>query len=853
MSLNEQQQSITSDEDRARACEKRSRSLWRRYQAEGQITLIDEAIVLERQALALRPPGHPKRAASCGNLAVALKTRYKHSGDAALLEEAIALEREALALWPSSSPKRALSCGSLAASLWHRYAQTGDAGLIDEAIALERAALATYPDGHPHRARACANLASSLTARYAQAGDDALLDEAIALEREALALCPAGHPDRALTCGNLATSLRQRYDRTGTTALLDEMVALYREALGLRTAGHPGRGLACMNLGQGLVMRYKQTGDPAVLGEAITLQRESLGLYPDGHEHRASCCANLAGSLRLRYDHTDDVAFLDEAITLDREALALRPAGHPSRAMSCGNLAAALWRRYKCTSNSSLPIEIVALAREALALYPEGHLNHAVACGNVAAALLVCYEDAGDVALLDEALVLLNTAVSSSPSVVWSPLSGLCRLHLQPGTPHFSIKAALELMLKLSHMYFDTPAVLAESVAVSLEMLWSLHDKWCSDVASTATLATIYSNFIDKLPHITGFALSPSSQLAVMKSVGLTGLDGCVVALLAGQPAQAIELLDHAHGLVWAQALRQRDPQIQDLPLKFASELQTLLRAPAADFVMPSEAGFSTRYLTGPDVRHEQNSRIQSLLGEVRATPGLERFMLGSTFAQLREVAREHPVVLLVAARGYVYALVVSAPGQAEPRALPLVITSERLSALRDAAGQAGLRNGQAGEGAETDPRLVLYKSSVGSKTPDAFGVLADLWRHIVQPVFDHLQLQVCAYYDYVRSPVLISSLSRRRAAQDHVYTGVLRATLRSSRCMQPASTTGQATEKYAALTMSSPRTLRHCLRCSGHRIRPRRLLLPASTSSPSPKTAAHPARCRVCGTLHRK
>jgi hypothetical protein len=138
-------------------------------------------------------------------------------------------------------------------------------------------------------------------------------------------------------------------------------------------------------------------------------------------------------------------------------------------------------------------------------------------------------------------------------------------------------------------------------------------------------------------------------------------------------------------------------------------------------------------------------------------------------------------------------------------------------------------------------------------EAPDAFTVLADLWRHAVQPVFDHLQLQVCAYYDYVRSPVLISSLSRRRAAQDDVYTGVLGATLRSSRCMQPASTTGQATEKYAALTMSSPRTLRHCLRCSGHRIRPRRLLLPASTSLPSPKTAAHPARCRVCGTLHRK
>jgi hypothetical protein len=144
------------------------------------------------------------------------------------------------------------------------------------------------------------------------------------------------------------------------------------------------------------------------------------------------------------------------------------------------------------------------------------------------------------------------------------------------------------------------------------------------DVPSLMT--SVYSNLIDQLPRIAGFSLNPSSQLSVLQALDCIGSDACVAALLAGRFAQAVELLDHAHGTIWAQALRQRSPQLKDIPEHLAVELQTLLRAiatPAAP-VMAQSSGPAHSYFTAQDIRHEQTSCIQAILREVRAMPGLE-------------------------------------------------------------------------------------------------------------------------------------------------------------------------------------------------------------------------------------
>jgi hypothetical protein len=151
------------------------------------------------------------------------------------------------------------------------------------------------------------------------------------------------------------------------------------------------------------------------------------------------------------------------------------------------------------------------------------------------------------------------------------------------------------------------------------------------------------------------------------------------------------------------------------------------------------------RFLTFEDVRHKQNSRIQAILHEIRRMPGLERFMQGSTFETLRQVARRHPVVVLVAAGRRTFALIMSSGSEYEdpPHALHLDLTSEDLVSLKGSAMRAGLRSRADAESPEEYVRLGMKVKGSAKPKEGPLTVLESIWRKIVKPVLDHLQLQV--------------------------------------------------------------------------------------------------------------
>jgi hypothetical protein len=278
---------------------------------------LEEAILLERDTLALRQPGHPDRGISCGNLAVALTTRFLQTRDSALLDQIIVLEREALEL----NPDRARSCTNLASSLRRRFEQTGERAVLDEAIILQREGMDLRPIGHPHRSVSCGSLAISLKLRFEleTKPNIVLLNEAIKLERETVGLCPTGHPDRAVCCANLADSLTRLLDEAEDQALLDEAIRLEREVLELRPAGHPGRAIACLNLAASLKRRLGTiasgaSADPIALMEASELLREALVHHPMGHPGRWRCLDELAQLAILHYNGAVAIMHLQEIL-----------------------------------------------------------------------------------------------------------------------------------------------------------------------------------------------------------------------------------------------------------------------------------------------------------------------------------------------------------------------------------------------------------------------------------------------------------------------------------------------------------------------------------------------------------
>jgi tetratricopeptide (TPR) repeat protein len=617
-----------------------------------------------------------------------------------------------------------------------------DENVLLQDIRDRREALSACPQGHPDRAMHAQKLGYSLHTRYQQRGDVSLLDEAIELKREALALRPPGHPSRALSCGNLAVSLQARYKHCGDIGLLDKAIELQREALALQPPGHPSRAPSCGNLAASLRARYKHCGDIGLLDEAIELEREALALRPTGHPSRALSCGNLAVSLHICYEQCGDVGLLDEAIELKREALALRPPGHPSRALSCANLGSSLQARYNQCGDIGLLDEAIELNREALYLQPRGHRDWSLSCRNLSLSLRDCYRHTNNLALLDEAIDICSHSLQHGTSLeAWRSFSILSELHLILNTSHFSLSGGLRYLDLSLSSEFDNIRDFILNTRSNLFHLWGASSVWASD--TPLQLCNMYTQLIDRLPLAAGFVLDTSSQLQILKSTHHIGTDACVAAILAKQPSQAIELLDRAHGMVWAQALHQRDPQTEGAPPELAAELAGHLRAIAAP--VPAQVGDSSQLAHHQDARHKRNTRIQAILREIRAVPGLGRFMLGASYNMLRMAAHEHPVIVLVAGRGHAFALIISNATQDQPHALRLDLTSDDLSALRVSAERAGLRSRADMRDCEPEARLGLAsrrtETGINHKPHQ---VLAEMWHKVVRPVIEYLQLEVC-------------------------------------------------------------------------------------------------------------
>src|SRR5882757_6880920 len=97
-----------------------------RFEQEGDIIDLDEAISLHRQALELRLP-NPNGPDSLNDLGIALLTRFEQGGQKIDLDEAIFLHRQALELRAPPHPNQhdSLNASALACALSTRFEHEG--------------------------------------------------------------------------------------------------------------------------------------------------------------------------------------------------------------------------------------------------------------------------------------------------------------------------------------------------------------------------------------------------------------------------------------------------------------------------------------------------------------------------------------------------------------------------------------------------------------------------------------------------------------------------------------------------------------------------------------------------------
>jgi hypothetical protein len=244
------------------------------------------------------------------------------------------------------------------------------------------------------------------------------------------------------------------------------------------------------------------------------------------------------------------------------------------------------------------------------------------------------------------------------------------------------------------------------------------------------------------LPELGSVVLDQTSRLDRWRNAGSLPLESLLHALKANDLPSGLQLLEQGRAVLWSQTLAMQDPQIEELPDAWRHQMRTLLRSmsPSADCISIPSSDLTTR-----DWAHTSYTRLQQLLKEIRASPGLERFMRGPSYPELVHVASVHPVVLLAMEDTACHVVVISSAS-----ALPLHLMLDRITAseleklgddirgldlnvratsgLTVATGERGLNS----TGRREDPAVRKLHQA-----------LKRLWVGIVKPVFDCLGLEV--------------------------------------------------------------------------------------------------------------
>jgi tetratricopeptide (TPR) repeat protein len=729
-------------QDRAFSCLTLAGSLTKLFHERLQKPLIEEAILLGREAVALHPQGVADglSQSSYGSvLATSLASLFQLTRDENLLDEAIELERQSLASRPVEHPDRALSCSQLCLWLVHRSVQAKDSDILIEAIQLGRESLDLRHTNHPERHVSCINLARALTALFDEQGEASLLEEAAAVAKEALKLPFPHYPTRAALFHILGSILRRQFTYRGDYDLLYGAVALHREGLQLCPMQHSGRSTALGTLSQSLIYLFRWTGDPEPLQEAITMEKELLALQPVGHSNRATLCAELAYYLHVLYAQNTDDKFLDQAIEWAQEALSLQPPGNPERAGPCMTLALCLTVRFGKVQTDLLE-EAIQFQRQALVALPSNHLDRALACMQLYTNIRVAATMTGNlIANLDEVTDLLDEGLRLCPQGHpnrWRSLIGLAEVAVDRNDTALALQHLNEVVTSPT----NTSSSLLNRVVLVLNNIGVGH---ALDTRIRQLLLDVYAATIDLLAVVAGLALSRSTQLWHVSESGNLSSNAFAVGYIAGVPQFSLQYSDRARGIMWAQALRLRDPLLRRIPSELADPLVTLsgsMNIDAAGYLSFDRAHDPARpmVLKGHDLRHQQNTRLQQLFREIRTLPGLHDFMRGPSYGALESTAAQHPVVLLIVANGSCCALIV------RPSKEPLTVVHlegvniEVLKELSFSSGGPRMR-GDVPDSSDLD-RLSMKKSRA---VPVSLSILAKIWRAIVKPILMQLGLAV--------------------------------------------------------------------------------------------------------------
>ena len=758
------------------------------FERTGQLAAMSEAVQVYRQIVAATPADHRDRAARLGNLGVGLLMLFERTGETAMLEESVQTGRQALAATPANHPERAGLLAGVANGMTLLFAHTGQLAALTEAVQIYRQAVAVTPIDHPECAGQLSNLATGLSFLFTRTGQLAALTEAVQIYRQAVAATPSDHPEYAMYLSNLGSTLYRVFTRTGELPPLAEAVQISRQAVAATPTDHPGRAGRLTNLGLALCIMFERTGETAVLDEAVQTQRQAVAAIPVNHPDRATILGNLGNALLCLFERTGETTVLEEAVQIGRQVVAATPIGHPDHAGRLGSLGIELFRLFERNGETSALTEAVQTHRQAVAATPTDHPARAGRLSRLGSVLLKSFEHTGESAMLDEAVQTHRQAVAATPTDhpghaihLGNLGNGLLGLFERTGETALLDEAVQTHRQAAATTPTDHPerarrlAYLGNGLRVLFERTGKTETlaearEYCREAGLcdtgesvvrinayrwAAQLSVKAGDTQDGLWCVEAAvelidALAPGSLVRADREhqVGqLANFPAEVVgvALAAGRPGQAVELLERTRGVLADDALGMRGSEparlresghsaLADRLDVLRTRLDALEGSGTAAFVGDGDADTARQAAQNGQLLAQQRRAVHAeraqLLAQIRALPGLADFLRTPAVEVLaRRHARGGPVVFVAAGPTRSDALILT--DTAQPVQVVPLPDLTRLAAIEQVA------------------RLLLACSTVGARDlePEArqgtqrviLDVLAWLWDAITEPVLTAL------------------------------------------------------------------------------------------------------------------
>jgi CHAT domain-containing protein/tetratricopeptide (TPR) repeat protein len=492
-----------------------------------------------------------------------------------------------------------------------RFEQTGDLQALDAVVnawlhALDRFDQATESASPQPAATILNGLAGALLRRYwATRQEDDLLRASEALER-ATVLAPLGSPERLSVLSNLGTTLLARHERSGDLGALERAVQVYNKVLAETPVDSPELPSHLNNAAVSLLERYQRTGRSEDLERAIDVHRQAIRLTPSDSSVRRSSLTNLGNALLQRHQQTGAPEDLDAAAQAFEAAVAATPPDSPNLPTEVSNLANVALLRYQRSGHPDDLDMAVDAYRQAVRVAQPHSANRLTSLSNLGTSLRARYERSGDPTALGQAVDAYRE----------SCLEGLD---------------------------VDDESVLA------VARTWG---DWAWQRQSWAEAAEAYAFGLRSADRLIGAQLLRRHKEAWLRAEeGLPARAAYAMAMI-GDLQEAVVALDRGRSLLLAETLERERADLDRLQTIGRADLLERYRQ-AADHVSGLERdqlrGEAIPLMSGEESLRVARAELESVVAEIRAIPGYERFLDAPSFDDLLAAAATHPLVYLAA------------------------------------------------------------------------------------------------------------------------------------------------------------------------------------------------------------